>query len=192
MSHPRASHSQPYSLLEAKWHCTLRIHTRVPNTRDKPSSNLNCGIPVRALQGCILVSLRHSTRQLGRLSRLLEGIVRVPRSSEWQGARWNLSARNVVEWKWMCEMRNKGKCKMRDPVTTTRDYCTTKCISAAAMDVPCPYSSRQASSRAWTSRSGGGRSLLRSGNGRRAKLKESSRCFGQFRQRLFLMCGHAC
>lgn len=65
--------------------------------------------------------------------------------------------------------------RSRDDDDDRLQYC---CISAAVMGVPCPYSSRQAGSPVVVSRRGGGRSLLRSGNGRRAKLKESSRCFG--------------
>lgn len=65
---------------------------------------------------------------------------------------------------------------MRDPVTTTAIRLLGS-SSAAAMDVPFHYSSRQA--RKWLVHVVAvDRSLLRSGNGRRAKLKESRVCFG--------------
>jgi hypothetical protein len=57
----------------------LRIHTRTKQTQGKAIVDLIVkfrACPVdSSLAGLHLVSLRHSTRQLGRLSRLLNGIV---------------------------------------------------------------------------------------------------------------------
>jgi len=59
---------------------TLRILTRTKQTQEKAIVDLivdfrACPVDDRSLAGLHLVSLRHSTRQLGRLSRLLNGIV---------------------------------------------------------------------------------------------------------------------
>ncbi|KAM0711600.1 hypothetical protein Q7P35_000966 [Cladosporium inversicolor] len=99
MSHPRVSHSQPYSLLEAKW--PHPKNTYVYQTRENVIVDLIVNFACslwKVLQGWLFPRVAETFHPPAGTDCLACSMGSFVWSlvSEWQGARWNLSARNVV------------------------------------------------------------------------------------------------
>ena len=142
---------------------TLRIsYVRVPNTNQKAIVDLIvafrvCPAARSCRAGFLLVSLRHSPASWDTIVSLAQWDRSCGPAQASGRARGGTSA-PATSLELNVRMRT-GHGKMQDPVTTT----TIRLLgssSAAAMDVPSPYSSRQAG-KYWlvVSRCGGGRSL---------------------------------
>jgi hypothetical protein len=127
---------------------TLRACTKYkPKSHHRPDCELPrvpCG---KVLQGWLLPRVAETfTRQLGHDCLACSKGSFASRVSEWRGGTSALvtsQRRNVVGTGSLDVRMRTGHGKMRDPVTTT----TIRLLgssSAAAMDVPSPYSSRQA------------------------------------------------